>query len=766
MGIKKIYYAGLSGIMAIFLLTSCSNTRRLPAGDALYIGSSIKLDAPSLSRKSKKSLRKDLNSLTRPRPNKKILGVRFKLFAYNLAGHPKKKNSPAGWLKYTVGEPPVLLSEVKLDYNAQVLRNTLENRGYFHAQVTADTVVKKRKATAVYYAKPGDQYTINAVQFPGDSTEILQQNILAIAPETILKPGDPFDLDVIRGERVRIDGYLKEHGFYYFNPDFLVVQTDTTIGNHKVNLYVKVKPQTPQKAREVYTINDVYIMPNYRLNAVQADTSKDNAVYYKGYYVIDNRKMYNPRLFEQSMQFQPGDIYNRTDHNLTINRLVSLGVFKFVKNRFAEVPGIDSAKLNTYYYLTPLPRQSIRAEVNGSTKSNNLTGSSLTVGWRNRNTLRGGELFTVDATGGFEVQYSGALRGFNTYRAGIETGLAFPRFLVPFFPVNPPGGFVPKTKFTLAYDILNKQKLYTMNSFRLNAGYYWKKSFKTEHQFNPVSITYVQPLLITPLYDSSMAKDINLQKAVEKQFILGSNYNYNYNGLTETFKSGFYFNGLVDLSGNIAGLLSGASQDNPKYIFNAQFSQYVKLEADLRYYASLSRTSVVASRLILGAGLPYGNSRELPFIKQFFIGGNNSLRAFRSRSVGPGTYKQPDNENLLADQSGDIKLEINSELRAQIAGIVHGAVFLDAGNIWLFNENPNKPGGKFNSSFLKELAVGTGVGLRFDISFLVLRFDVAFPLRKPWLADGERWVFNQIDFGSSSWRKENIVFNIGIGYPF
>jgi outer membrane protein assembly factor BamA len=407
--------------------------------------------------------------------------------------------------------------------------------------------------------------------------------------------------------------------------------------------------------------------------------------------------------------------------------------------------------------------------VNANTKSNNLTGSSITIGWRNRNTLRGGELFTIDATGGFEVQYSSAFKGYNTFRAGLETSLSFPRFLVPFFNVNTPGGFVPKTKFLLGYDILTKQKLYSMNSFRADMGYNWKESIRKEHQFNPISITYVQPLFISQQYQDSIHKDTTLAKAVEKQFILGSNYNYTYNGLTEAFSTGFYFSGTIDLSGNVAGLLSGANakQGNPKYIWNAQFSQYVKLESDLRYYLNISPGAVLANRIIIGIGLPYGNSLSLPFIKQFFIGGNNSIRAFRSRSVGPGTYLPPPTKSFFADQSGDIKLEMNTELRARLAGIVHGAIFVDAGNIWLFNDDPNKPGAKFNSStFLKQLAVGTGVGLRFDISFLVLRLDVAFPLRKPYLAEGQRWVINQLDMLSPGWRKNNLVYNLGIGYPF
>ena len=179
-------------------------------------------------------------------------------------------------------------------------------------------------------------------------------------------------------------------------------------------MFIKVKQETPLQAKQVYRINDVFIYSQYSLRANRADTTKNAAEFYKGYYVVDPRKIYKPRLFELAMQFDPGDIYNRTDHSQTISRLVNLNLFKFVKNRFETVTGIDSAKLNAYYYLTPSPKKSLRGEVNGNTKSNNLTGSSITIGWRNRNSLRGGELFTVDATGGFEVQYSGQLRGFNT----------------------------------------------------------------------------------------------------------------------------------------------------------------------------------------------------------------------------------------------------------------------------------------------------------------------------------------------------------------
>ncbi|MGN6494591.1 MAG: BamA/TamA family outer membrane protein [Agriterribacter sp.] len=766
--LKSCIYRVLLTVTIVSLLASCSTTRSVPPGDALYTGASVDIKDKAATRKERKRLTSELESLTRPLPNKKILGIPFKLMIYNFAGNPKREKSLFGWLKYKVGEPPVLLSKVSLDYNTKVLQSNLENQGYFKSAVEADTTVKNKKATASYTVTTGIRYTINSITLPADSGA-LQRYITEASENTLLKKNDPFDLAVIKTERERIDAYVKEKGFYFFNPDYLIIEADSTIGNNKVDLHVKVKPGTPDRAKKVYTINDVYIFPGYRLNANAADTLKKNAEFFEGYYLVDRRKTYKPRMFRQAMQFLPGDVYNRKDHSQSISRLVNLGVFKFVKNRFEPVVVNDSARLNTFYYLTSLPKKSLRADLNVNTKSNNLTGSAITVGWRNRNTFKGGELLSVDATAGFEVQFSGQLKGYNTYRGGLETQLSFPRFLVPFVSINTRSGFMPKTNILLAYDVLSKEKLYLMNSFRANFGYAWKETLTKEHQLNPIAINYVQPWRVTQEYQDSIANNPTLAKAIEKQFIIGSNYNYNYNELSgNNALKGLYFNGNLDLSGNIAGLVTGANkrQGDPKTIFGAAFSQYVKVETDLRYYIPLSSKNTWANRLIVGLGYPYGNSRELPFIKQFFVGGTNSIRAFRSRSLGPGTYNNTNNKTFLPDQSGDIKLEFNSELRAKLFSIVHGAIFIDAGNIWLYNDNPDKPGAQFSNKFMKEIAVGTGVGLRFDISFLVLRLDVAFPIRKPWLPENERWVIDDIKFGNSTWRKENIIYNIGIGYPF
>jgi hypothetical protein len=376
----------------------------------------------------------------------------------------------------------------------------------------------------------------------------------------------------------------------------------------------------------------------------------------------------------------------------------------------------------------------------------------------------------VHANVGSEVQYSGYQSGYNTYRLGGGVTFLIPKFVVPFFHFNTTNAFVPKTKIDLSYDLLNRRKLYTLNSLRGDLGYTWKPNIKVTQEFNPFSINYVKALNVTKEYIDSIKKFPILKHAIDTQFVIGSNYSYTIDPfVNDPEGSGLYFNGLADLSGNVAGLfIPKDPATNLKKLFGAPVSQYVKAQTDVRYFLTMNKKTRWANRLIVGLGYPYGNSQQLPYIKQFFIGGNNSIRAFRSRSVGPGSYKDPNAAKLtfFPDESGDIKLEMNTELRYKFNKILEGAFFIDAGNIWLYNKDTLRPGAEFSSQFLKQLAVGTGVGLRINLTILLLRLDLGVPLRDPSLPAGERLLFNQIDFANKDWRRKNLVFNLAIGYPF
>ena len=750
------------------MVSSCSNTKYLSEGELLYLGAKVKVEDSLISKTEKKKLAAELKDLLRPKPNKKIAGLRIKLYLHNLAGKTNKTKGFRHWLRTKAGEAPVLFSAAAVDFNQKVLQNYAENKGYFKTKISTRTTQKNKGANTEYTIRPKRQFKIKEVEFPRDTTKTLEKSIAKTQEASFLKIGEAYDLDKIKAERERIDAYLKEQGYFYFSPDYLKIQVDSTQGNHQVQLLVKIKEETPAMARKVFRINEVIIYPNYSINTKEELITRDSLSKPTDFVIIDPEHTFKPRIFDRALYFKKNDLYNRTNHNLSLNRLVNLGTFKFVKNQFKLV---DSTKnyLDAYYYLTPLPKKAISVEVLAKTNSANYTGTELNVNWSNRNTFRAAELLTISAFGGLEVQMAGQNRGFDVYRVGSEANLIWPRIISP-IRINSSSGYVPKTKATLGYEYQNRAQLYSLNSLKASYGYLWKTDIHKEHQLNISSINFVSPTNVTALYEAQRAANPSLNAVIAKQLIFGPTYSYTFtNTMDMARKNTFYFKTGIDLAGTLTGLATNANirvRDTVS-VLGVPFSQFAKVETEFRHYLKINDKIQLASRVDVGAGVPYGNSAELPFIKQFFIGGTNSIRAFRARSIGPGTFNPSrDANSFLPDQSGDIKLELNTELRAKLFGIVHGAVFVDAGNIWLVNDNPLKPGAQFSEKFLNELAVGTGVGLRFDLSFLVLRTDFAFPIRKPYLPSGQRWVLDQINFGSGPWRSENLVFNLGIGYPF
>lgn len=748
------------------ILISCSSTKGLKENELLYTGAKISIESDSLSKKEKKALTKELEALLRPKPNKKIFGLTPKLYIHNLVGPTTKTKGIKHWLKNKVGEAPVLFSKVDMAYNASLLKNYSENNGYFFATAGYDSIKKNKKVFVKYTVTPKQQFKIRDVKFPDDSTEIVKE-ILKTKRRSLLKTGNPYSLEIIKNERTRIDERLKEKGFYYFNPNYILVQVDSTVGKNLVDLKIVIKDDAPNNAKQIYTIDDIIVYPNYSIIDSTYNAS-EKVKTFKDFTIIDPENTFKPRVFDRTLYFARGDVYNRSDHNLSLNRLVNLGTFKFVKNQFVVSDSLNH-RLNVFYYLTPLTKKSFRVELLAKTNSANYTGSEVNINWSNRNTFKGAELLTISAFGGMEVQVSGQNKGFNVYRIGGETSLVWPRFIAP-ISLRSSSGFVPKTKATLGYEFQERKQLYSLNTFKGSFGYLWKENIRKEHQLNIAEITFASPTNVTPLYNSQILENPSLGKVIEKQLIFGPTYAYTFtNTMQKRKKNTFYFKGSLDFSGNITGLAMGADVDKgkEKEIFKVPFSQFTKLELELRHYYRINDNSQWANRLILGSGFAYGNSRDLPFIKQFFIGGTNSIRAFRARSIGPGSFDSRNtNASFLPDQSGDLKFEINTEYRTKLFSVINAAVFIDAGNIWLLNDDPNKPGSKFSSKFYEEIAVGAGVGLRFDFSFLILRTDLAFPLRIPYNEKSKRWVLDQVNIGDKDWRKNNLIFNLAIGYPF
>jgi len=749
--IKRIIYL----LFVAVLLNACSTTKYVPQGEKLYTGASVKVEDKNIKKADSKNISTEMKALVRPKPNSSLLGMRIKLWLYY------KTKARKGFIqkffsKY--GEPPVYVSQVNLETNSNIMQNRLQNESYFQSTVRGDTIGKKKTASAEFIVNAGPSYTIRSVNFPSATDNSLDTAVRGTMKQTLLKVGDKYNLDVIKSERIRIDARLKDEGFYFFAPEQLIIKVDSTIADHKVDLIVSIKPATPERAREIYTIRNIYVYPNYNLR----DTSLrlDQATPYRWYNLVDPRKTARPYLFANTVLLRPNDSYSRTTHNNSLNRFVNLGPYRYVKNRFEDVTP-DSPKLDVYYFLTPYKRKSLQLELLGRTSSANYTGSQINLSWRNRNTFKGGELLTVTLFGSTDVQAGGQNGGFNVFQYGAQTSLSWPRLISP-FNFQSDNAYIPRTIFSLGYTSVVRQKLYSLNSFNGSFGYQFKSNLHKMNELNILEVSYVQPRSVSQLYKDSIAESNNpaLKHVIDPQLTVGASYAYTFDNTTEDYRTNsIYYRGKLSLSNNLLGIITGADTlaGKVKTLFGTPFNQYIKFENEIRLFHKISTGSKLAARILAGIGLPYGNSTILPYTQQFFIGGPNSLRGFRARSVGPGSVNATAlNGGFVADQSGDIKLEANLEYRQKLFSIVYGALFTDVGNVW--NAKPHQAGGTFGPSFYKQLAVDAGFGLRFDATILVLRTDLGFPLLTPYVnGSGSRSV-------TPSFR--NAIFNLAIGYPF
>jgi hemolysin activation/secretion protein len=321
---------------------------------------------------------------------------------------------------------------------------------------------------------------------------------------------------------------------------------------------------------------------------------------------------------------------------------------------------------------------------------------------------------------------------------------------------------------------MNRVQYFQMLSYNATYGYVYRPQPRITHELTPVNVQYVHLISKTADFDTLLRERPYLNRTFQDQFILGSIYNFTYNTQTQpTQRNHFFFNGNVDVSGNVLNLLQTQvfkSEDDPRTIAKQPYAQYARLDFDTRYYRGITRRSQLATRMLIGIGMPYGNSKNLPYVKQFSIGGPNSIRSFRPRELGPGTYTDTTTSGFF-DQTGDIRFETNVEYRFDIVPYLKGAVFVDAGNIWLARKDPDLPGetqrtgGEFIfSKALSQLAVGTGVGLRIDAEFFVLRFDLGIPVRDPAILNPDEPT-NPYVLKIPPERK-NMVFHIAVGYPF
>lgn len=759
-----------SAVIFIIGIQSCSVKKFIPEGEQLYTGGEVEMEADFKIR-DKKKVESELNALLKPEPNGKILGMRIGLWAW-YKGSKEKPGFINRFLKKKIGEEPVYFSQVNPEKTEDLIFNRLENRGFFYSLVESEVTRKKDFASVHYTAKLAEPYMLESYTIERDSLPI-EKKIGELLEGTEIKPGMRFDLNLLKDERVRLEEELKLQGFYNITSDYLIFEADTNnYDDKKFDLFVRVKLNAPEKAIIPYVIKNINVYPNYRL---QRGEQEQNAVEVEDINFIQDDLVFKPELLEQYVLFRPGQLYNSETSRRTSSRLTSIGTYKYVNIRFHEEDstrtGDGEGELEANIFLSPLNRRTVRAELQGISKSNNFAGPGVLLTFRNRNIFKGGETFNFSTHFSYETQIAGGSRkGLSSFDFGATADLIYPRVIFP-IPIKERFSYsVPKTKISLGAQFMNRVGLYRLNSVTASYGYNWNATKYIYHEINPINLNYVNLSHITPEFDAILEGNPFLKRSFEQQFIAGISYLFNFNQLGDADRQHAFFVGTtVDLAGNLVNLVNKTFGEGKKSFLGLEYAQYAKADIELRYHLKLRDNDtdhVIATRLFGGLGLPYGNSLSLPYVKQYFSGGPNSVRAFRVRSLGPGTFR-PEEFNIgsFFDQSGDIRLEGNVEYRFPIVSLLKGAVFADAGNIWLAKENEAIPGGKFSKDWVKELGVGAGLGLRVDIQFFVVRLDLATPLRSPHLPEGERWG-NKFNIKDKTWRRENLVLNFAIGYPF
>lgn len=743
------------------MVTSCSVKKYIPQDELLFTGYDLDIKMDSLAEiKDLEALKSQLNQVLSPQPNSTFLGMRRGLY-YHYRVTQDSAGFIARYLNKKIGEKPVYLSEVAQETTEDLLRNRLENRGFFFTKTTSKILKlpELKEASASYTVTLRKPYRMETYSIEGDSIpfyDVLQKQI----DNSPIKLGSRFDLSALKLERERIDRNLKMKGYYNFNSGFLIFQADTNqYKNRRFDLFLKLKKEVPLKATKPYEVKKVNIYP---YNVTSIDSTKVDSVTYAGKNFFQSQTFFKPDRLDPFVLIEPGDLYNPEISKSTSRRLGSLGAYKFVNIEFKELDGKVSDSLNyleANIFLSPLNKRALRAEIQAVTKSNDFTGPTLGFTFTNRNLFKGGELLNLKASAGYEVQIaSNDDAGLTSTEFELGADLIFPRVL---FPIKVDSDYfkyeIPKTKMSLSTNLLNRSELYSLLTFSGSFGYLWQANKFVTHEFNPLSVNYVNLLNTSTEFESILDDNPFLQSSFEQEFISGLNYSFTYNGLaTENESELFYINSTVDIAGNSVSLLSRENESGKNEFLGLEYAQYAKADIDFRYHYILGKESRIATRFFAGFGHPYGNSDVLPFSKQYFSGGAYSVRAFRTRSLGPGTYSpESEDDRSFFDQSGNVRLEANLEYRFPIFSYLKGAVFIDAGNVW--NTSPNGlEGGRFTSNFINELGIGAGIGTRIDVQGFVIRFDLAAPWHDPSLPLGQRWEFD----------VENPIFNFAIGYPF
>jgi outer membrane protein assembly factor BamA len=767
--LHKTLFSGLSALI-LLLVAACSNTRFLADDQLLYTGRnkiSVTVKEGDENPKAAMMLAK---SITYVKPNNALSAsgrafLPLGLWTYNYR-KPKAGKSPK-WLYRNLAKPPVLITDVNPELRSRKLESDLFNIGYFNSHVWAsiDTSPKNpKKAKITYRVEVYPRFRLRNVvtPLPHDRIDTL---IIAHISELKTQQGSAFNLPALQGALRNITNEVREQGYFYFQPEYLTLVADTTAGNRLLDLQVAKKDDVPViEAYKTYQVGGIRLSLSDGISDRPEPSGTPEA--FLDELTLDGLNNYvKPKVLSDAINFVPGKPYSYTQHQNTLRNLNNLGIFKYVDIEFTPVADSMSNKLDVGIGLTTMKNVRFEAEANVVTKSTGFSGPAVEASLIHGNMFQGANKLQLKLDAGYEWQWgseSETQLGFHSYNIGFSSSFTMPRLVLPRNWIHASRNRTKNTVIDAGFDFMNKVKYYRMYSVNARLDYNWRRSGKVSHSFSPVYLNSVKLLETTPDFDEIINSNPSIKKSFEEQFIAGMRYNAQIDLVSAKKMNQLSIFTGVATSGNLIAvsqkLVSGETEGPDKFLGNI-YSQFIRFTEEVRYNRKVFDHSFVF-RIYAGIGIPYGNSSVLPYVEQFYSGGANSIRAFTARSLGPGSYKVADTTEFI-DQTGDIRLEGNMEFRFSLTSKLKGALFLDAGNVWLLNDDPGRPGAAFKfSDFTGQLAVGTGFGLRYDLGFIVMRGDFGFPLRYPYPDNDSNWIQSIHNMFS------NTLFHFAIGYPF
>lgn len=788
----------LSFMAFLSLLVACSTTSAIPDGEHLYTGMKETKYSNYQPNQHFNDVKGELDVVLATKPNASWMGspsVRspFPVGLWIWNAFSQDTTSFSRWLVRAFGSTPVLMNSTAPDLRVTVGENLLRKRGYFNGKITYEKLAQRnpKKMRLQYSVDMGRLWLLDSIRyvnFPPTADSLIRANL----DKAIIHKGDAFDVSTLEQERKRITDLFRNNGYYYYQNNDASYLADTTLTYGLASMRLQMADSVSNRVLRKWDIGTITInlQRQFMDSLSRQSRFRDIIVNYNG-----SHKPLRLRTITNDLKIWPGTVYNNELVEKTQQQLNSSGVFAATNFAFTPRDTTDTCSIldMTINCVFDKPYD-FYIEAYGKGKTSGRYGPEAIVGLTKRNVFRGGEKFDLRLHGSYEWSASsdddGRDRlGLNNYEYGAEASLQFPRLVNPF--ATPPRKrwareerkiaaaaekglvYVPKvprtyyttpsTTLKASVDVLNRAKYFKRHVVSGELTYQWQPNERNSYSFSPLTLTYEYMHNVTDRYLELIDSVPYLEVSLADQFIPKMLFQYTFMSPAR-YKSPIKVWTTVSEASNIlsAGYAAFGRHwsEKDKKLFKNPFAQFVKIDANMTKVWSLSEKSSIAAHVNVGTLWAYGNSRFAPYTEQFYVGGANSIRAFNVRQIGPGRYRSTQRRRSYVEQTGDIKFQCNVEYRPHLVGSLYGALFLDAGNVWTMHYDDGRPEGYFRvKNVLKEMALGTGVGIRYDLGYFMLRLDWGVGLHVPY-ETGKTGFYNISKF------KDAQAFHLAIGLPF